>query len=185
MSDLWHQLQTEHDRIWELLNLLTTDTAQLPDAGNDPKRQRRAALDLVRLQSGHEITEHHIIWAVVRDRCPGGAKMAAEATEHEHKIRLTLHDLAHIKPPAPDFTVCVHALASLARTHFSYEQNRVWPLLADTLDPTETAELLHAWTTVRPQAPTRPHPHLPADPRITRLAGAALPLSIASATSCT
>lgn len=174
MTDLWKELQAEHDRIWDLLDVLTTDTGTLPDASNNAPLQRRTARDLVRLQSAHEFSEHEVIWPVVRRRCPGGERLAKEALEQEHKIRLSLQNLARIRPPTPHFTIAVHTLAGQNREHLSYEQNRVWPLLADNLDEREAADLGRAWRAARAQAPTRPHPHLPGNPRVTRVAGAAL-----------
>lgn len=171
MTELWRCLQAEHDRIWDLLDRITGGSGRptLPT-----RAQRRTARLLVALQSGHELTEESVLWPVVRRACSDGADLVAEALQQERQLKLALHDLAHLSAGTDEFTQCVNTVASHERTHLTYEQNQIWPRLADALDERQTAELLRAWTAARDLAPTRPHPHLPARAVLLRTVGPVL-----------
>jgi Hemerythrin HHE cation binding domain len=173
VTELWRCLQAEHDRIWDLLDRITGGSG---DPQISTRQQRRTAKLLVALQSGHELTEERIIWPVVRRACRDGADLVAELLQQEHQLKLALHDLAHLSAGTDEFTQCVNTVASHERTHLTYEQNQIWPRLADELNELQASELLRAWTAARGRAPTRPHPHLPARPGLLRTAGPVLAL---------
>ena len=57
-------------------------------------------------------------------------------------------------------------MASHARSHITYEQNQIWPRLADQLDEDDNERLARLFVQARSKAPTRPHPHTPPVPAV-------------------
>lgn len=172
MTDLWTILQSDHDRIWDLINRLTG-----PDAAHGDHERRAAARELVAVASSHEAAEELVIWPAVRDLCPDGDDLAANALEQEGHLKWALNELARLSPAHEEFDICAHTVAGLARTHLTYEQNQAWPRLDDHLAPADSARLSARWLNTRwlaarRRGPTRPHPHLPASPRFLGAAGA-------------
>jgi len=173
MAELYALLQVEHDQAWDLVNALTGG------AGDDPlgsRQRKRLAQGLVSLLSGHELTEELVVWPAVRRRCPDGAELAAAALEQEDNLKLALNELSSISP-SEEFDECTHTVAAQMRTHLSYEQSQVWPRLRDSVSDSELTALAENWRGARAAAATRPHPHLPADPK---LLGAVMPLLAAA-----
>jgi hypothetical protein len=168
---LWDLLQADHDAIWELLDRITGGSAEPPD---DPSRQRRTARQLVRLQSAHEFAEERVIIPLVRRRVEDGAEVADETLQQECMLKRALNELYHLSAGTTEFEECVNTVAAENRNHLTYEQNQVWPRLADALSTDELTRAARAWTVARRVAPTRPHPHVPARPWVLSAAGAVL-----------
>lgn len=169
MADLYPSLKSDHDRAWELLNSLTGGAGDYPPG---PSRRRRLAQQLVSLLSAHELSEELVVWPAVRRFCREGTELAAVALEQERNLRRALNELSSISP-SQEFDECVNTVAAQARTHFSYEQSQAWPRLADSLSAVCAYELAGRWRIARATAATKPHPHVPADPRVL---GPAMPL---------
>jgi hypothetical protein len=160
---VWAAMQAEHDEMWELVNQLTGGAGEPRDP---PDVRQAVARRLVALAAGHEFTEAAVIWPVVRERCPEGEELVAEATEQESVERWALNSLRAISAGSLEFDETVHTIAGQFRTHLSYEQNQIWPRLVDELSAAEADELETRWHAARRVAPSRPLPHLPADPRV-------------------
>lgn len=160
---LWREIQADHDRIWDLLNFLT-------GGGGEPEgtvRQRRlTALELVALESRHEVAEELVFWPAVRQMVPDGDQLADEAIGQEREAKRALNEFQRIRPASQDFLECLHAIAGMARAHITFEQNQVWPALDYAMTPADAAELAQRWAVERRRAPTRPHPHTPASPAV-------------------
>lgn len=168
---LWRSLQADHDRIWDLVNTIT--------GGADPERpsaadQRRLARDLVALQSCHELAEEVTIWPVVRARCDDGDALVEEALRQEADLKRALNELVRIDAGTEEFDVAIHTVAGQERNHLTYEEHQIWPRLAHRLSEEDAERLRQAWIAARSRAPTRPHPHLPAGPRVVGTVGALL-----------
>jgi hemerythrin superfamily protein len=163
MTSLWDRMQHDHDRIWELLNALTGGATR-PEG--DPTELRETARDLVALFSVHEATEEMVIWPEVRQRCPDGEALLATVLDQEGQAKRAVNELLHIASGSPEFEDCVQTIAGLARTHISYEQSQIWPRLADVLSGADVDALAHRWDAERRRAPSRPHPHTPANPAL-------------------
>ena len=166
-------VQSEHDRAWELLGGLTGGAADDPPA---PRERKRLAHDLVSLLSGHELSGELVVWPAVQRFCPDGAELVAVGLEQEHDLKLALNELSSISP-SEEFDECVHTVAGELRTHLSYEQSQVWPRLDDALSDQQASDLAARWNTARAASATKPHPHLPADPRLLGLAMPVLALA--------
>ncbi len=168
IQDLWRVMQADHDMVWDLLNQLTGGAGS--PAGS-LKEHRRIAQELVALESAHEAAEELVIWPVVRRACPDGEDLVFHATEQERQAKRALNELRAIKPGNKDFEECVATVASHARRHINYEQNQVWPRLADHLSDGEADRLARLWADSRLRGPTRPHPHTPPMPGVLASAG--------------
>lgn len=171
MTDLWTIMQSDHDRIWDLLNRLTG-----PDAEHGDDERRAAARELIAVGSSHEAAEELVIWPAMRALCPDGNQVADEAVGQESQLKWALNELGRLSPAQEEFDICVNTIAGLARTHLTYEQNQAWPRLDDHLDTASSAHLTTQWLstrwlTARRRGPTRPHPHLPASPAVLEAAG--------------
>lgn len=170
-AKLWDLLQADHDAIWELLGHITGDADEPPD---DLAAQRRTARELVRLQSAHEFAEERVIIPLLRRHVADGAEIADEVLQQECQLKRALNELYHLSAGTTEFEECVNTVAAENRNHLSYEQNQVWPRLADVLDAEQLTRAARAWTVARRVAPTRPHPHVPARPWILSAAGVVL-----------
>jgi hypothetical protein len=154
---LWQLMQAEHDRIWDHLNALVGGPGGRIE---DPHQQRRTAKGLVRFASGHDMTEELVIWPVVRARCSDGKGLLAELLDQEGRLKRALNELAHVSGGNSEFDELCNAIAGEARTHLSYEQNQIWPRLADVLGDGDADALARRWRQARARALSRPHPHL-------------------------
>lgn len=168
IGDLWRVMQADHDLVWELLNQLTGGSGS-PGASLD--EHRRLARRLVALESSHEAAEELVIWPVVRRVCPDGEDLVVRAVGQERQAKRTLNELGAIRPGDKEFEECVATVASHAREHISYEQNQIWPRLADHLGADEADRLTRLWVDARLRGPTRPHPHTPPLPGVLATVG--------------
>ncbi|HET9078017.1 MAG TPA: hemerythrin domain-containing protein [Acidimicrobiales bacterium] len=168
IQDLWRVMQADHDMVWDLLNQLTGGAGS---PSGSPKEHRRLARELVAIESAHEAAEELVIWPVVRRVCPDGEDLVFHATGQERQAKRALNELSAIKAGNKDFEECVATVASHARQHITYEQNQIWPRLADHLTAEEADRLGRRWVDARLRGPTRPHPHTPPMPGALASAG--------------
>ena len=171
MTDLWTMLQTDHDEIWDLLTAITGGPAAPTD---DVKEQRKLAKGLVRLQSAHEFAEELVIVPLVRAHCEAGDELADETLQQECQLKRALNELYHLSAGTTEFEECVNTVASENRNHLTYEQNQIWPRLQDAMDADQLEAATRRWSSARRHAPTRPHPHLPAQTAVLSTVGAVL-----------
>jgi hypothetical protein len=170
---LWKLLQADHDIVWDLLYRITGGADEPPGA---PKQQRRLAQQLVRLQSAHEFAEERVITPLVRRHVQDGGEIANETLRQECQLKRALNELYHLNAGTPEFEECVNTVAAENRNHLSYEQNQVWPRLIDALSADQVEQATRDWVAVRRLTPTRPHPHIPAQPLVLSTAGLLLGL---------
>lgn len=168
---LWTVLQADHDAIWELLDRLTGAADAPPD---DTHEQRRLAQELVRLQSAHELAEERVIVPLVRRHVDDGADIVQEVLRQEAQLKRALNELYRLSAGTTEFEECVNTVAAENRNHLSYEQNQVWPRLADALDAGGIERTEQTWSAARRVAPTRAHPHLPTHPAVLATVGTVL-----------
>lgn len=168
MTRLWSVMQADHALVWELLNQLTGGKG---DPGGTPRERRRTAMRLVALESVHEVAEEVVVWPAVREHCRDGDQLVVEVLAQERRAKRAVNELAHLSPGTEEFMACVHTIAGLARAHLSYEENQVWPRLADAVRGADLDRMAEQWGIVRRAAPTRPHPHTPPDHRLLAAVG--------------
>ena len=101
--------------------------------------------------------DHDLVWDLL-DQLTGGSG-------HPHGSPAE-HRSISIKAGNTEFDECVNTVASHARQHITYEQNQIWPRLADHLTDPDADLLAARWVDARRRGPTRPHPHTPPVPWI-------------------
>lgn len=170
MADLFSALSADHDRILALVAELTGGSAE-PAAG--PKQRKRIAGHLVEELSRHEVAEEIVFWPLVRERLEDGEPMIEVALDQESAGKRTLNELVHVSPGNEEFDTLAHTVAAHLREHITYEQNVVWPKLELKLTRQEREELGGKFERAERLAPVRPHPHMPADPRLLKTVGPA------------
>jgi hypothetical protein len=114
-----------------------------------------------------------LLWPVVRDRADDGAALRAAALEQEATGKRLLNELVKTSPGNEEFDTLTHSVAAMLREHVSYEQNIVWPRLRLRLSAEEASRLGAEAERAKRQAPTRPHPHVPAHPNLLKRIGPA------------
>jgi hemerythrin-like domain-containing protein len=158
-TDAIELLQRDHDEIRRLLSKLAA-------APPDPDLVEQ----LVIRASGHEAIEEQYFWPVVRKRVHDGARLADEAVSQELHVKHVLDLLDGLDPANSEFGLLLRQLAGAGREHLDFEENRVWPGVRRALSEPELTDLGAQLRQGRRLAPTRPHPHLPPDPEVQRLA---------------
>jgi hypothetical protein len=163
-------LQRDHDEIRRLLAQLAAGLAgTMPAEGHDPRAS--AVEQLVICASKHEAIEEQYFWPVIRRRVRDGARLADEAVSQELQVKHVLDLLDGLDPADGEFELLLRQLASVCRAHLDFEENRVWPGVRLALSEQELADLGAQLSQGRRLAPTRPHPYMPPDPEVQRLAG--------------
>jgi hypothetical protein len=162
-ADVFAVLAADHDRIFALAGRLTGGAGVPRDK---PKERKGIVDELVMELSRHEVVEEMLFWPVVRDRADGGPDMCEVALQQEWVGKRMLNELTHTSPGNEDFDTHTHSLAGHLREHITYEQNIVWPRLRLALSEAEAQELGEQVKQAKRRAPSRPHPHIPADPAL-------------------
>jgi hypothetical protein len=162
-------LRRDHDQISRLLaELAASPVGTIPADGDDP---RGVTVErLVICTSGHEAIEEQYFWPVVRRRVRDGAQLADEAVSQELQVKRVLDLLDGLDPAEGEFELLLRQLVSICHAHLDFEESRVWPRVRLALSEQELAELGTQLWRGRKLAPTRPHPHVPPDPEVQRLA---------------
>ena len=169
-TDAIELLQHDHDEIRRLLSQLAAGpVGTVPAGGRDP---RGTAVDqLVICASKHEAIEEQYVWPVVHRRVRDGARLTDEAVSQELQVKRVLDQLDGLDPADGEFELRLRQLASVCRAHLEFEEERVWPGVRLALSEQELADLGAQLSQGRRLAPTRPHPRMPPDPEVQRLAG--------------
>jgi hypothetical protein len=105
-----------------------------------------------------------------------GESMALVALDQEKTGKRMLNELVHTSPGNDEFSMLTHSVAAHLREHITYEQNVVWPKLRLRLDGAERRALGEKLEQLERRSPTRPHPHVPADPSLLKTVGPAAAL---------
>lgn len=164
-------LAADHERILELSTWLTGGAGDPPP---DLRERQHVAEQLVMEVSRHDAAEEQLFWPLVRRRVPGGDDLARAALEQEGGAKRLLHELGHMSPGDEDFRTLCFRVASHLRDQLTYEQNQIWPKLQLHVPNEELEQLGERLELAKRTAPTRPHPHLPADPKLLATVGTAV-----------
>ena len=170
MTDVFSVLAADHARVSALSDQLTGPSAVPAD---QPRRRKAVANELVMELSRHEVIEEILLWPVVRERLDDGQKMCETALEQEHDGKRALQELLHVEAGNYKFDNLANTVASILRQHIGYEENIVWPKLRLALSEEEAGRLGAEMELAKRTAPTRPHPHVPPDPRLLKTIGPA------------
>jgi hypothetical protein len=154
MTDLWAIVESDHNRIQDLLDRLAD-----PALACSLSERRTAVADLAVVSSSHDAAEELLIWPAVRELCPRGGELAARARHQERRLNWALTRLGSLPPDHEELGACAHAASVLARKHFAFERDQVWPSLGDQLDVAGAAHLTMQWLVTRTLTARRHHEH--------------------------
>jgi hypothetical protein len=128
--------------------------------------RRRLVTELVMAESAHEAVEEQYFWPTVRRAVPGGDELAAHATAQESEAKHLLQRLDKSSVDDLAFEELIRRVVADGREHIRYEQDVVWPKLRAAITRAELEALGQKMAKAKLIAPTRPHPHTPADPAV-------------------
>ncbi|WP_055491129.1 hemerythrin domain-containing protein [Streptomyces sp. TP-A0356] len=134
--------------------------------------QRRAVVEtLIRELSRHAALEELMLYPLAKKVLPGGAHEIHRYLAEHKAAKETL--LALDKLPADDDRTgeLVERLRREIEEHVREEEGGLMPQLRDAVSQRELDELGQLLVRARQTAPTRPHPHAPAEPPALSLAG--------------
>lgn len=154
MAQLFRVMQADHDLAWALVKRLTGGRG---DPIVAPAGRRRLARDLVVLEAAHEIAEALVVWPAVRESCPAGDELVAEALLQEGRGKTALNELRRISSGTEELAQCERCASTVAshfREHMSFERHRLWPLLEECLGDSQLERLTDEYLVVRATAPT-------------------------------
>ena len=165
-------LRNDHQQVLAMLDRLERDAALITDGDSDQLRRRRELVtELVIAESQHEAVEEQYFWPAVRDRVPGGDRLADHAVEQEQGAKHVLAQLDGMSADHAEFEELIAKVIDDGREHIAYEQDTVWPRVRETLSAQELAKLGEQLAEAKKIAPTRPHPHTPPSPGVLKTAG--------------
>jgi Hemerythrin HHE cation binding domain len=167
MPSVFDVLASDHEQVKQLL----TELEMGPTAGtglseNHLALRKKMAGQLVIEESKHEAAEEMYFWPAVRDRVPGGDRLADKAIGQEQGAKGVLDRLDKLGAGEPEFERLLAEFITAGREHIHFEETQVWPELQTALSVQEAAELGARIERARKTAPARPHPHAPASPGV-------------------
>ncbi|WP_175412496.1 hemerythrin domain-containing protein [Streptomyces sp. TRM64462] len=155
------ELTTDHrevDRLFE----------QIQSApGGDRKRQLadQLTMELVR----HSVAEEEYLYPAVRRHVDDGDDIADKEIADHSEVERMLKELEASEPGDGRFDRLISELKTAVTAHVDDEENRLFPLLADSC-PAETLDKLgDKVRSAKKTAPTRPHPAAPDTPPANKL----------------
>lgn len=174
MPGVFDVLSKDHQEVKHMLAELEKGPAKATGASDDQLMLRKKmAEELVIEESKHEAVEEMFFWPVVREKVPGGERLASEATQQEQEGKVVLDQLDKCEASDPQFEELLSAFTKDGREHIAFEENEVWPVLRQVLSAEEASELGQKLEQGKKTAPTRPHPHTPPKPGVLKTAGPA------------
>ncbi|TSD99857.1 hemerythrin domain-containing protein [Skermania sp. ID1734] len=117
--------------------------------------------NLIIAESQHEAIEEQFFWPAVRHWLDNGNAMADYAVAQEQAGKKLLQRLEDGKPGEPDYHDALEEFITAARKHIAYEQDDVWPRMAELVTEEELEKIGAKMEAAKKVAPTRPHPMTP------------------------
>lgn len=172
--DIATVITRDHDQVTALLKQLKTIPG-VTEGGTEVDQSRRGSIvDLVTVGlSKHEATEEELFWPAVAELLEDGDELRATALEQEQEGRDLLAELGKLGPSKEEFDELADELEHASRKHVAFE-DRVLLRVRAAMGDRAQDELGERFRVAAGHAPTRPHPHAPAEPAAAvRAAGAA------------
>jgi hemerythrin-like domain-containing protein len=176
MTDVFDVLDADHAAVKQMLVELETGPSLLSGATEAQLDARgKIATELIIESSKHEAVEEQHFWPAVRDRISNGEDLADHAISQEDEAKHVLARLDKVVPSDPEFDALLTKLIPAAREHIAYEEERVWPVLRQTLTLADAEQLGFKLIDAKKLAPTRPLPATPRAPAYSRQPAAQWP----------
>ena len=172
MPDVFQVLKKDHDEVKAMLSELEGGPKARTGATPEQLAFRKRAVDQVIIEeSKHEAAEQQYFWPAVKQLGPDGLRVAELGLEQEAEADPVLADLDKRQPDDEGFEEKLVAFSSAARAHIVFEEAHAWPLLRASISADAAQLLGDQITEAKKLAPTRPHPHVPAQPGAAKTAG--------------
>lgn len=174
MSDVFDVLRADHEEVQRMCRELATGPSVTSGATPEQLEARGQLVErLVIEESKHEAVEEEYFWPAVREFARDGNQLADQAIAQEDSAKQVLDELRQTSPDNEQFELLLARFIEDGSKHIEFEETQVWPRLATVLEPPQLRELGADVANAKMLAPTRPHPHTPAKPRVLKTAGAA------------
>ena len=172
MPDVFAVLGQDHAEVKQMLSDLESGPTRMGGASTAQLESRKKLVQAqVVAESKHEAVEEEHFWPVVRDLSGDGPTLAGQGTHQEQQAKVILDRLDKLDPSDDDFEELVAAIIRDGRSHIAYEEERVWPRLRETLNPSGAEKLGTKLLQAKDTAPTRPHPNVPPRPGVLKAGG--------------
>lgn len=174
MADVFDVLSADHTVVKQMLTQLEGGpdwAAGVTEAQLATRAQ--VAEKLIIESSRHEAVEEQYFWPTVRDRVPGGDRLAGYAISQEDDAMHVLARLHKLGLGDSEFDDLLAKFIPAAREHIDYEESQVWRPLREVLSAAEAEDLGCRLADAKKTAPTRPHPRTPVNPVVPKTAGSA------------
>jgi hemerythrin-like domain-containing protein len=132
----------------DLISVLTQDHHELRQLLTElenlcgGERLRRTLTDQLIVEVvRHAVAEECYLYPVARERLPDGELMVEQALADHHRLERLLQRLEAPEVPDDQFARLMSWLITDARHHIDYEDDRIFPLLADCVSEEELVEL--------------------------------------------
>ncbi|MFF6998920.1 hemerythrin domain-containing protein [Streptomyces sp. NPDC008313] len=133
------------------------------------KRQRELADQLTMELVRHSVAEEEHLYPAVRRFVDDGDDLADKELEDHAEVERMLKELEGCEPGDGRFDALVARLKTSVTSHVNDEENRLFPLLAESCPPGALDELGEKVRSAKKTAPTRPHPAAPDTPPANKL----------------
>ncbi|QGV82332.1 hemerythrin domain-containing protein [Streptomyces ficellus] len=156
------ELTTDHREVDELFARIES----LP-AGDEQRRELADELTMELIR--HAVAEEMYLYPAVRRFVDDGDDLADKEIEDHSEVERMLTDLEGCHPGDARFDALINRLKAAVTTHVADEENRLFPLLAESCSPQSLDELGDKIRSAKKTAPTRPHPAAPDTPPANKL----------------
>jgi hemerythrin-like domain-containing protein len=137
------------------------------------KAQGELAAQITKELSRHAAIEEQLFYPLVRETFPDDEQYVLQALEEHHAAKSMLAEIDRLSANHERFRAKVLVLIESVERHMEEEEHTVFPELQRALGRTRLSELGSALAAAKKIAPTKPHPHLPDEPPLLPLVGAA------------
>ncbi|MFF3286987.1 hemerythrin domain-containing protein [Streptomyces sp. NPDC003023] len=132
-------------------------------------RRRELADELTKELVRHSVAEEEHLYPAVRRFVDDGDDLADEETADHAEVERMLKELEGCQADDPRFDTLVSQLKVKVTAHVADEENRLFPLLAESCSPELLMDLGEKVRRAKASAPTRPHPSAPSTPPANKL----------------
>ena len=166
MADAITMLKEDHRSVEKLFK-------SFEKAGpNALKTKARLVEGMVRELTVHASIEEQIFYPRVRQDAEGLDSDVLEALEEHHVVKWLLSELDGLDPSAERFDAKVTVLIESVRHHVKEEERSLFPAVRQVFGRPALVAMGDALAEAKKGAPVKPHPRMPDEPPLNRLADA-------------
>jgi hemerythrin superfamily protein len=136
------------------------------------KTKARLVEGMVRELTVHASIEEQIFYPKVRQDAKDLDSDVLEALEEHHVVKWLLSELDGLDPSDERFDAKVTVLTESVRHHVKEEERELFPAVRKAFDRQTLVDMGDALAAAKKVAPVKPHPRMPDEPPLNRLADA-------------